>query len=98
MTSVLLGGFHACIDRVGSYNIYSWDGVSLGFSIFKKVLKSWSGDNTRLNGSRELGEGLLGSSLLSAHLQGTVHTERGRRGESRSRGSEEKGGKRKLHC
>ena len=56
--SVNLGGFHTGIDRVGSNNIDSGDSETLLLGVVKKVNKSRSGDNTRLDRGRKLGESL----------------------------------------
>mmetsp|Transcript_26770 Transcript_26770/g.56048 ORF Transcript_26770/g.56048 Transcript_26770/m.56048 type:complete len:442 (+) Transcript_26770:87-1412(+) len=57
-SSVLGGGFHTGVDGVGSNNVDSGNGVSLGLGISQKIDKSSSSDNTRLDGSRKLGESL----------------------------------------
>lgn len=57
-SSVLGSGFHTGIDGVGSDDVDSWDGISLGLGIVQKINQSGSSDNTRLDGSRKLGEGL----------------------------------------
>jgi hypothetical protein len=57
-SSVLGCGLHTCIDRVGSNNVDSWNGIPVGLGIVKKINKSLSGNNTRLDSSRKLGESL----------------------------------------
>jgi hypothetical protein len=57
-TSVLLGGFHARVDGIGSDNIDSGNGKSLLLGVVKKVNKRLSGDNTRLDRRRQLCESL----------------------------------------
>ena len=57
-SSVLLGGFHAGVDGGSSNNVDSGDGESNLLSVVEKVDKSLSGDNTRLDGSRQLRESL----------------------------------------
>ena len=57
-TSVLGGGFHTGVDGVASYNVDSRDGVTLFLGVLEKVNKSLTGDNTRLDRSRQLGESL----------------------------------------
>ena len=57
-SSVLLGGFHAGVDGGSSNNVDSRDGESNFLSVVEKVDKSLSGDNTRLDGSRQLRESL----------------------------------------
>lgn len=57
-SSVLGGGFHTGVDGVGSYDVDSGDGVSLFLGGIEKVGEGLSGDNTWLDGGRELGESL----------------------------------------
>jgi hypothetical protein len=57
-TTVLGSSFHACVDRVGSNNVDSGDGVSLITGSLEEVVEGLSGDNTRLDGSGKLCEGL----------------------------------------
>ena len=57
-TTVLLGGLHAGVDGGSSNNVDSGDGESSLLGVVEKVDKGLSGDNTRLDGSRQLGESL----------------------------------------
>jgi len=57
-STVLLGGFHARVDGGSSDNIDSGDGESNVLGVVEKVNEGLSGDNTRLDGSRKLGESL----------------------------------------
>ena len=43
---VLGGSLHAGVDGISSYNIDSWDGVSIIRSVLEKVLEGLSGYNT----------------------------------------------------
>ena len=58
-STVLGSGFHTRIDRVGSNNVDSWNGPASLLGSSEKVDKSLTSDNTRLDRSGELGEGLL---------------------------------------
>jgi len=93
-SSVNLGGFHAGVDGGSSNNIDSWDGESGRLGVIEKVNEGLSGDNTRLDRSRELGESLglfggfgshveRGSSCLeaSARGKGSGRADGGKEGE-----------------
>ena len=69
-TSVLGSGFHAGVDGVGSNNVDSWDGISLLLGVLEKVDEGLSGDDTRLDGSRQLLESL--NSSETKHKQGKL--------------------------
>ena len=57
-TTVFLGGFHACIDGRCSNNVDSGNGESFFLGVIEKIDEGLSGDNTRLDGGRQLSEGL----------------------------------------
>jgi len=90
-SSVLLGGFHAGVDGGSSNNVDSGDGESNLLSVVEKVNEGLSGDNTRLDGSRQLGESLGLFSGFSGHVQRGSASEAGARGEGggRADGGEE---------
>jgi hypothetical protein len=57
--SVFSSGFHTGVDRVGSNDVDSGDGISLCLSVVEKVNKSLSSDDSGLDGSGELSESLV---------------------------------------
>jgi len=58
-TSVFGGGLHTGVDGVSSNNVDSWDGEPLLLGVLKKINEGLSRDDTRLDGSGELGKGLM---------------------------------------
>ena len=58
-TSILGSSLHAGIDGVGTDNVDTWNGESLLLGMLEKINEGLTGHNTRLDGSRELGEGLI---------------------------------------
>lgn len=64
-STVLLGGLHAGIDGGSSNNVDSRNGESNLLGVVEKVDKGLSGDNTRLDGSRQLGESLKNNDELT---------------------------------
>ncbi|VEU38259.1 unnamed protein product [Pseudo-nitzschia multistriata] len=92
--SILLGGFHAGIDGRTSNNVYSWDGESFLLGVVEKVNKSLSGDNTRLDRGRELGESLRVTKMTHLGLFSgfSGHVERGSSSLEASAGGKGSGG------
>merc|ERR1719343_856681 len=64
---VNLGSLHTGVDGRGSYNIYSGNGEPFLLCVIEKVDEGLSGDNTRLDGSRQFSEGLSLFSGFSRH-------------------------------
>mmetsp|Transcript_25669 Transcript_25669/g.47830 ORF Transcript_25669/g.47830 Transcript_25669/m.47830 type:complete len:355 (+) Transcript_25669:483-1547(+) len=89
--SILGSGFHTGVDRVCSDNIHSRNGKACLLGVVKKVDEGLSSDNTRLDGSGQLGKG-LGLGLGRTHLEGRRTAVRGTRGKAGGGGEKEEGG------
>ena len=67
-TTILGCSLHTGVDRVGSNNVDSGDGISLLLSIIEEVSEGSSRNNTRLDGSWKLCKCLFIFLLKNAHI------------------------------